>query len=61
MTVNALAAVHMLFSTIWRLFTSWTFPGTNVTPASWIIFAFVLVVAVRFVKRLGGGDSGESS
>lgn len=48
------------FYGIWRLFVSWYIPGTKITPAMWALFSLVLVTAVRFVKRLMGGDTNEN-
>lgn len=58
MTADALLVVQALFSTIWRLFTSWHIPGTNVTPGSWAFFALNVVLVLRIGKRLfgSGGD-----
>lgn len=33
MTNDALSVVSVLFGSVFRLFTSWYIPGTNVTPA----------------------------
>lgn len=60
MTNDALLVLETVFSTIWRLFTSWHIPGTNVTPA--VAFAFFLVVAIglKFIGRLFGVGIDES-
>lgn len=54
MTNDALLVLETLFSTIWRLFTSWHIPGTNVTPA--VAFAFLIVagIGLKFIGRLFG-------
>lgn len=52
--------VECIFHTIWRIFTRWHIPGTNVSPAAWALFSLTLVTGVRFLKRLAGGDSGEN-
>lgn len=60
MAQDALLIVKFVFSEIWRLFTSWTFPGTHATPASWALFCLSVVLAVRliriFISRSGGDD-----
>lgn len=58
MTENGLSVLRILFQEIWLLFTSWTIPGTNVTPAAWGVFCLFFFVVVRFVKRFFTGDSG---
>lgn len=54
MTNDALLVLEVLFGTIWRLFTSWHIPGTNVTPA--VAFAFFIVagIGLKFISRLFG-------
>lgn len=59
MTADAILVVRVLFTSIWRLFTSWTIPGTNVTPATWAFFALNIVLVLRIAKRFfGSGDMG---
>lgn len=58
MESSSLAFLRDYFSAIWSFFTSWTFPTTNVTPASLLLFSTTMVVGLRFVKRfLGVGGS----
>lgn len=66
MTGDTLLLVQGIFEQIWRLFTSWTVPGTNVTPASWAFFLLAAVLGVRVIQRFlavglsdrgGGSDS----
>lgn len=61
MTADALLVVQTLFSTIWRLFTSWNIPGTNTTPAAFILFLSFAVLGLRFLKSLVllGSSSGD--
>lgn len=46
MTNDALSVVSVLFGSIFRLFTSWYIPGTNVTPA--VAFFGILFISVVF-------------
>lgn len=52
MTSDALMAVQFIFAAVWRLMTSWYIPGTRATPASFLLFSSVAVLALRFVRRL---------
>lgn len=58
MTSDALSVVSLLFSTIWSIFTSFTIPGTNTTPAEFAIFILVVSFTIRLVRKyiLGGDD-----
>lgn len=58
MTEQAFQILQTLFSTIWRLFTGWHIPGTNLTPAVFLIGSVVFVVVVHIIKRAVGGTSG---
>lgn len=60
MTADALMVVQFLFSSIWSLFTSWHFPGTNVSPAAMAFFLLAASVILKIVKvyLFGGGDDG---
>lgn len=49
MTNDALLVLETLFQTIWRLFTSWNFPGTNVTPAEMFLFLISAGIGLRYV------------
>lgn len=62
MTSDGLLVVKFLFSTIWRLFTSWYIPGTQTTPAAFFLFVAVCGLAFRFLYRIIGlnPDSGLS-
>lgn len=74
MTSDGVAVVKCLFETIWRLFTSWYIPGTNTTPAGFLIFALFMVLTLRvmkglvpglgaldFLNRSGNNESGDSN
>lgn len=54
MTNDALSVVRVLFQIIWRLFTDWHIPGTNVSPAVAAFFFLSAAIALRFILRLGG-------
>lgn len=55
MTNDALICLGGVFTTIWRLFTSWYIPGTNgVTPAMAFLFVIVAAISLRFALRLLG-------
>lgn len=60
MTSDAILIVHAIFRYSWMFFTSWNFPGTNVTPAEWICFSLLVVLVIRYVRLywLGGDDDG---
>lgn len=60
MSNDALLVVKCLFQTIWRLFTSWLIPGTDVTPAAFFFFLAAAGIGLTFVTRflgVGGGVS----
>lgn len=52
MTSDALLVLNALFKTIWRLFTEWKIPGTDVTPAAFLIFLLFAALALRYLKNL---------
>lgn len=49
MSNDALLVLQTLFQTIWRLFTSWSFPGTDVTPAEMFLFLISAGIGLRYV------------
>jgi hypothetical protein len=51
---SSLAFVTDFLAAIWSLFTQWTFPTTNVTPAALLLFSTTMIVGLRFVKRFMG-------
>lgn len=51
MSNDALLVLDCLFKTIWRLFTSWNFPGTNVTPAEMFLFLISSGIGLRYVLQ----------
>ena len=56
MTNDALSVLVCLFQSVWKLFSSWYIPGTNLTPAvlffgiAFCFFVLLLVFSVRRVK-----------
>lgn len=54
MTRDAILVLQTLFGTIWRLFTSWHIPGTNVTPAAAFLFFIAVGIGLKFVGRIIG-------
>ena len=54
---HAMPVLHSLFVTVWRLFTSWYFPGTLITPAAWGFFVLAMVAGLRVLRFwfMGGG------
>ena len=61
MTSDSYAIISTTITQIWRLFTSWTVPGTNVTPGEWFMFLVVAGVAIRTFKRIMSRDISENS
>lgn len=60
MSSDARLVLECLFDTIWRLFTSWHIPGTDVTPAAFFFFLAAAGIGLTFVTRflgVGGGIS----
>lgn len=52
MTQNAFQFLGAFLAQIFRLFTSWYLPGTNVTPAGALFFVAASILALRFIKAL---------
>lgn len=60
MTQDAILVLQTLFNAIWRLFTSFHIPGTNVTPAAAFLFFIVAGIGLKFLSRMFGiGLDGE--
>lgn len=57
MTSNAIMAIRCIFEQTWRLFNSWHIPGTNISPASWLIFAVVFFIGLKMVFGILGMTS----
>ena len=60
MSDDAILVLECLFQTIWRFFTSWNIPGTDVTPAVMGLFLLSAGIGLRFVMRFLNGDAGIS-
>lgn len=54
MTSDAILVLQCLFQTIWRLFTAWHIPGTNVTPAAAFLFFLCAAIGLKFLGRVIG-------
>ena len=52
MTQDAYLIFSTLIRQIWRLFSEWYIPGTNVTPAGFMLLVAFLAVVLRFLKRI---------
>lgn len=62
MSNDGMLVLKMLFQIVWRLFTEWYIPGTNVTPAGAGLFFLSAGIGLRFVLGFlgnpGNGFSG---
>lgn len=54
MTNDGILVLQCLGQTIWRLFTSWHIPGTNVTPAAAFLFFLCAAIGLKFMGRVVG-------
>lgn len=61
MSNDALMVVQTLFSVIWRIFTSWHIPGTNVTPAVMALFLASAGIGLRLLVRFFDANYAASS
>ena len=52
MRQDAFTIIRFLIAQIWRFFSEWYFPGTNVTPAGFLLMIAFLAIVIRFVKRI---------
>lgn len=52
MTSDFLLALQFWFQTAWRFMTSFYLPGTNVTPASMILFGASAYIGIKFIKYI---------
>lgn len=52
MTSAAVEILALVFRVVWRLFTSWNIPGTNVSPALWVFGFIVIGLFGRFFSRI---------
>lgn len=61
MTDDFKMAMECIFEVIWQLFTGWTFPGTNVSPAEFALFVLFASVIYRFLGDISGNILSGSS
>lgn len=61
MSQDAILAISGGISQIWRLFTSWVIPGTDITPATWAMFSLFFVLFIRFIVRILGDGTLDTS
>lgn len=52
MLPDAITFFQGFFAQIWRLFTSFYIPGTNLTPAALAVGIFMISLFIRIVKKL---------
>lgn len=52
MTSDAIQFYLGYIPQIWKFFTSWSIPGTNVTPAAMCFFVLAVGLVIRTFKRL---------
>ena len=55
MTGEVFNFLKEMFSLLWKLFTGWNVPGTNVTVGGWILFALSAGVLFRLLAKFGFG------
>lgn len=60
MTSDGLLVLECLFSTVWRLFTTWNIPGTAVTPGGFLAFLVLAGIVLRWLSRLFDVQMGAS-
>lgn len=54
MTSNFFAGLQLLFTSVWRIFTSIKFPGTNFTFAHLLVFLIFVPLSLGFLKSVLG-------
>lgn len=52
MSNDVLLAMQGFFNAIWLFLTGWYLPGTNITPASFMLFCAMFKVTLPFVLDL---------
>jgi len=60
MTNDALEFISSFFEQIWILFSSWNFPGTNVSPAEMGFFLLFVSVALSVFTHITGASFGST-
>lgn len=61
MTSDFLSGLNMIFKIGWDLLTSFYIPGTNVTPAGFMLFVVVSGLSLKFLLSLFGVGGASSS
>lgn len=56
MSDDAMLVVECIFTTIWSIFTSWHFPGTDVTPMAMALFLIIACFGIRFLYVISGAS-----
>lgn len=64
MNSDFLMCLRALLSGVWKIFTSWNIPGTNVSPAALGVTLLAMWVVIKFVLRFnrlpfGDGEKDE--
>lgn len=54
MTDDALSVLVCLFQSVWKLFSSWHIPGTNITPAVLFFGIAFSALVMRFLRSALG-------
>lgn len=61
MSNDAVLAITETFKQCWRLFTNIRIPGTDISPASWAMFALFFVLFFKFVGLIIGDGAIDTS
>ena len=61
MTSSVFQFFYSFFRLIWQFFNSWNIPGTNLTPAEFLIFLVVAWFLIRLIRTLFDVDFSDSS
>lgn len=60
MTQDVFSFLSGFLSAIWTLFNSWYVPGTNVTPAGFLLLCVFVPITLRFILNVIGVGSIQS-
>lgn len=52
MTPDGFMALQALFGSAWTIFTGWKIPGTNTTPAAFLMAILFIAMVVRNIGRI---------
>lgn len=58
MLQQGLDILSNLFSNSWLLFTTWSIPGTAVSPAGFFVFILIVMLFIRIVRIITGNNGG---